>query len=223
MAFPTAVVQLITQAGETVVADGANAAVRADRLGGVVNSDSAGMHYEYARKGRLFTASMQAGASLGTSLITTAAATMTLANPAASQVNLSILGCTVVPSAVEVTTALEGYYIAYYFSAAFPSANSAVALTYNALLTAGQGTAGTPGTGVAYTACTVLAGKIVRIHPFSAVNFATATLSTGSVVSAYDPVEGALILAPNTAVTVLGVGTTGISGLISISWAEIPI
>lgn len=221
MAFPSQAVQLLVGAGENVLADGSNGLLRVDRLGGVVGSEGAGKYYEYARKGRLFMASMQAGAAWGTALITTAAVTFTLANPAASPVNLSLLGVTATPSAVEVTTALEGYYLGYYFSPAYPSATTPIVM-YSGLLTAGQGTIGATPNGVACSAATVLAGKLIRVHPFSAVSFAAAG-TTGYGISAYDAVEGAIVLAPNTSVTLVGVGTTAISGVISMVWAEMPI
>ena len=221
MAFPQTVIQLLTGVGEQTISEGANGLVRADRLGGIVGSDNAGRYYEYARKGRLFHASLQAGAAWGTTLITTAAVTLTLANPAASQVNLSILAWTATPSAVEVTTALEGYYLGYYFSAAYPSATTN-ALMFNGLLTPNQGVAGGSPTGVAATAATVIAGKLIRVHPFSAVSFAAAG-TTGYGISAVDQLDGAIVLAPNTAITLVGVGTTAISGVMSVTWAEIPI
>lgn len=224
MAFPTSVIQLLTGAGEQVVSEGANAILRADRLGGIVGSDNAGRYYEYARKGRLYHSSLQAGGAWGTTLITTttAAGCISLSNPASSQVNLAVLQVIATPSAVEVTTALEGYYLAYYFSAAAVTSGTAQ-LVWNGLLTPQQGVVGTAGVGLTYLSATVIAGKIIRVHPFSAVSLATATLSTGYGVSAVDLVDGAIVLAPNTSISMAGVGTTAISGIQSMTWAEIPI
>ena len=75
-----------------------------------------------------------------------------------------------------------------------------------------------------YTAATLPATPVVaRIFPLSAYCTATTQLAE-TALHGIDYVEGALCLAPGTMVTIQGIAsTTGVTGAISMSWAEIPV
>jgi hypothetical protein len=170
-----------------------------------------GRCHEAASRGALFAASLQAGTALGTALTATAV-TFTLYNPAGSNVLLSIQNC-----AVGITTAPAGSAVIVYASnhnvaAAVPSSVTALA---SGIRTMPLGT-GSGGRGIVYSAATLPAAPVaVRVH--------STILATGSTAGAIlnDDVGGAIVLAPNSAVTIQSIGTA-VSGIVSMTWEEIP-
>ena len=76
------------------------------------------------------------------------------------------------------------------------------------------------GVGQAYTAATLPAAPVIaRVMP-GGIYWATAAAAAAPMV-AEDWVDGSLILAPNSALTIQGVGVAT-SGIVSLMWEEIP-
>jgi hypothetical protein len=198
--------------------DGAVNPARAGRFNELIGGEAVGKYYEIARQGRIFCASMQAGASLGTALTATAV-TFTLYNPSASGVNLSLLQCGVCLSTevVNAETGILVYAANVDPSAAIPSATTPLTVR-PALLGASANSAGR-----AFSAATLPATPVVvRVFPLAHNQVAT-TATSLSGLAAVDYVDGALALAPNTAVTIQQIKTTADSGIVSMVWAEIPV
>ena len=63
---------------------------------------------------------------------------------------------------------------------------------------------------------------VARIFPLMAYNTITTQLAEDAL-AASDYVDGALGLAPGTSVTMQEIGTTAVSGMFSMLWAEIPV
>lgn len=196
--------------------DGAVNPARADRFGDIVTQDAVGKFYEIARQGRIFVAAMQAGASLGTALTATAV-TVTLYNPSGSGVNLSLIQCAIAVT-TEATVAAGAKTVLVYAANVNTAAAAPTATT--ALTVRGALLGGPAGQGQAYSAATLPAVPvIVRVHPLGLNN---QTAAGDAMLAMTDNVEGALSLAPNTAVTIQGIATAS-SGIISVVWAEIPV
>ncbi len=197
------------------VADGSPVPVRLGRNGELVIANGHGKYYEQVARGKCYHASMQAGAAMGTALTATAV-TLTLYNPVNSGVLLSLLH-----AGVAITTVPGGAGNAIYALAinanplaAAPSATTP-AVVRNCLL------GGAAGVGIAYTAATLPAAPVVaRVMP-GGIYWATAAGASGNMV-AEAWVDGSLVLAPNTAVTIQGIGVAS-SGIASLMWEEIPI
>lgn len=207
------------QVGPRIVADGSENIARAGRFGELFTSESTGRFYELSKQGRIFTTARQAGAAMGTALTATAV-TLTLYNPSGSGVNLAILQSTVALTATQTTTA-TGSVIVYAANvdpaAAIPTTTTALTV-YPALLGGAFASVAR-----AYSAATLPAAPVVvRVHPFAFNSFTTNASSGGA--GATDYVDGALCLAPGTAVTLQEIATTTTSsGIMSITWCEIPI
>lgn len=210
---------LEAQVGSRQVADGSENPIRSGRFGELIVSEATGRYYELSKQGRIFTAARQAGAAMGTALTLTAV-TITLYNPSGSGVNLAILHTAVALTATQTTTA-TGSVIVYAANvdpaAAIPT--TVTALTVYPCLLGGSFAS----LGRAYSAATLPAAPVVvRVHPWGYNNFTTNAASGGS--AAVDYVDGALCLAPGTAVTLQEIATTTTStGIMSITWCEIPI
>lgn len=209
--------------GNVKLADGSSYAGRLGRLGEQITGNAVGKYYELAKQGQLYVASMQAGAALGVALTATAV-TLTLANPATSTVNLSLLQTAVSMTASQTTTA-TGESIVYAFDPTFPTS-----ITYAKIRPVLLGTSipaatlnGAGSQGIAATAATLAATPIVvRVHPFNYNCFTTN--AAGAAGGWLDEVDGALVLGPGTSVTLQGLATTtGINGILSMMWAEIPV
>jgi hypothetical protein len=202
--------------GAQIKADGSVTQPRLGRLAEVLTGDSLGKYYELCRRGQIFMASMQAGASLGTALTATAV-TVTLYNPLGSGINVALLQCAValtVPPTVTVATAnLYVYAGNVNTAAAIPSTVTALTIQ-SGLLGGGVGQA------KAYSAATLPATPVVvRIFPFGQSN---QTAVGDGPTAAVDYVDGALCLQQNTAVTLQSIGAAN-SGIVSMTWAEIPV
>lgn len=174
-----------------------------------------GLYYEPVSRGNVYHASMQAGAALGTALTSTAV-TLTLYNPLNSGVNLALIEV-----GVNITTYLAAAGITVYAlagnvltTAAAPSSTTA-ATVRNCLL------GGSAGRGVAYTAATLPSTPVV-LKTMGTLHLVGATPVSESSFSLLDCTDGKIVLAPNTAVTLQGIGTAS-QGIVHMIWEEIPI
>ena len=197
--------------------DGSVQPARAGRMGELLTNDAFGKYFQAAKDGMLFCASMQAGATFGTALTATAV-TITLYNPTGSGVYLSLISTAVAMRATQTTTATAPvvvYAANLDPTAAIPATNTEI-VTRPALLSVKVSAA------KVYSATTLPATPIViRVHPWGINQFTTNAAHGGS--GAVDYVDGAIVLAENTAVTLQEIATTTASTLIaSILWAEIP-
>ena len=158
---------------------------------------------------------MQAGASLGTALTSTAV-TLTLYNP----VNSGIW-CVLLETTLGITTGLAAAGATAYVHAVnvnpFAAAPTSVtnATIRNCLL------GGTTGLANAYTAATLPAAPVVARTPFTSRVIGATPVSEFSV-SFIDNTDGKIILTPNTAVTLQCIGTAS-SGIVGFIWEEVPI
>jgi hypothetical protein len=203
------------QVGPRYVKEGSENIARAGITGEMCVDDTHPKYYEAVSRGNVYHASMQAGASLGTALTATAV-TLTLYNPQASGKNLVLIsasvGITTVPSgggtAVYALTANVNPY------AAAPTGTTA-ATVRNSLL------GGTNGVGLAYTAATLPAAPIIVKILNGGIYWATAA-GAAAPMCFTEYLDGAIILAPNSAVTIQGIGVAT-SGVVSMTWEEVPV
>lgn len=199
----------------TGAADGNRLNVRLGKNGELIVGQGHARYHEAVSRGRCFHASMQAGASLGTALTATAV-TLTLYNPVNSGVNLSLLRSSVAITTVPggAGTAVYAYAVNVNPLAAVPATNTE-AVVRNCLLGSAAGVA------KAYTATTLPAVPVIaRVAP-GGIYWATAA-AAAAPMAVSDDVDGAIVLAPNTAVTIQGIGVAT-SGIVSLMWEEIPI
>ena len=206
------------RSGDVTVSDGAPRELRLGSKGELFTSESVGKYYEIAKRGQLFHASMQAGSALGVALTATAV-TLTLYNPSTSTVNLAVLQCGISITTQQVTTAtVENIVYAANVdpSAAIPATTTSATIRPGLLgLNAGQGKA--------FTAATLPAAPVV-VRPFPLAAFMQITTQIAQPnLAAIDNIDGAISLAPNTCLTIQGLATTtGVSGIVSFTWAELP-
>lgn len=213
--------------GTQNLGDGSVTPVRTGRLGELVTASAVGKYYELARRGQIFSAATQATGVMGTAL-TASAVTLSLYNPLSSGVNLALLQCTVVPTAVPETTTATYQAFAYAVNVGpvltAPATNTAAIIVPGMLNVNGAVAAGSGGgLGRAYTICTLPAVPIVaRWHPMSFANFTTNAVAGGG--HAVDYIDGALVIGQGAIVTLQGIATTTqTSGVVSFVWAEIPV
>lgn len=210
------------------IVDGSLTAPRLGRLGELMTNDTVGKYYELSRRGQIFMAAMQAGASLGTALTVTAV-TLSLYNPLSSGVDVALLQCTVLPTNVPQTTTATYEAFAYAVNMGpiitAPASNTAAIIVPGLLNVNGSIAAGTGG-GIArcYRATTLPDTPIIaRWHPMSFSNMLTTNNMTGGGIG-IDNIDGALVLGQGTIVTLQGIATTtATTGVVSFVWAEIPI
>ena len=209
-----------SRVGSQDVADAAIVPLRSGRYGDLLTNSGLGQFYAMAKQGKLFCASMQAGAVFGTALTATAI-TITLYNPSTSGVDLVLLHTDFQMSAGQTTTTNAPIivYAANVDTAAAAPATTTAITVRNAYL------GGSAGTGVVYSAATLPAAPIVvRVHPWSHVCQNGGTVVQSAQADGGDYVNGAIVLKPNTAVTLQGIATTTqITGIASMLWAEITI
>ena len=192
--------------GPQVLSEGGLSEVRLGRTRELVTVDAHARSHEATSRGLTYHAAIQASAALGTAL-TASAATLTLYNPVGSGVLLSVLHV----SAAILTAPAGGAALVYAVNtnptAAPPTGTTAATVRSNRL---GPST----GKGVAYTVATLPAvPTIARI---------LSNLSTNvSAQQILDDVNGLLLLPENTALTIQNVGAAA-SGLVAISWEEVP-
>jgi hypothetical protein len=200
-------IDLVTPSGGSIAAKGSAS-------GALLSLDKHGRYYEIARNGNLYHASMQAGASLGTALTATAV-TLTLYNPSGSVVNLALMGVGVAVTTYIAAAGNTQYVLAANVdqSAAIPATNTAGTARNNLL-------AASAGYGKVYTATTLPAAPVI-VRSIGNLHVVGATPVSESSFNFWDNTDGALILQPNTAITLQGVGTAS-SGIVSMYWEEVP-
>ncbi len=165
-----------------------------------------GEYEEAASRGEVFHANTQAGVTFGTGLTLTAV-TFTLYNPIGSLVDLVVLTC-----AITVRTCTVAGHIVY----AANVNNAAAAVVFGGTnLTPYNGKLdGSAGYAKVAQSCTLPAAP-VAIRTL-AYGDSTVPTNAGQIT---DEVKGAIILGPNTAVTIQGITFAG-TGIISMSWRE---
>jgi len=209
-----------SRTGDMLAGDASMNPLRSGRYGELVTDASVGRFSNIVRQGKIFTASMQAGAAFGTALTATAV-TFTLYNPSSSSVYLAVLQAWFQMSANQTTTTnapIVVYAANVDTAAAIPATTTAITVR-SALL------GGSAGTGVVYSAATLPAAPIVvRVFPWG-----FACQNGGTVVQSGNPtqidnVDGALVLKPNSCLTLQGIATsTAITGIAGMTWAELTI
>jgi hypothetical protein len=166
-------------------------------------------YHEAVSRGTVFHASMQAASALGAALTATAV-TLTLYNPSGSGVLLVPLRVRVGISTIPAANAIIALVGNVNPLAAAPTATTAAVIRCNKLNQI-------PGRGQAFTAATLPAVPVV-LCPLGTVlaGTATATMPNGS-----EELAGEFELPENTAVTIQAIGSA-VSGIVSLSWEEIP-
>ena len=204
----TDTVQLETKVGpQTPQADGVVLQYpRGCKTGELGTSQCHAPHYEAASRGKLFMASNQSVVTFGTALTATGV-TFHLYNPVGSPVNLVVL-----QTQITVLTAGTGGHIVYAANvnplAAAPATNTELVVR-NAKLDLA------PGFGKAYSVTTLPAAP-VAVRPF------IGAITAAGIGAFVDYVDGAIILGPNTCLSIQGITIVG-TGLIGMLWEEVPI
>ena len=207
-----------SRVGSQDFGNGIVAPLRSGHGADLLLNEALGQYYEVVKQGKVFCASMQAGAAFGT-VLSDATVPITLFNPGASNVNLVVLASTFAMTASQTTTtnAPTVVYTANFSLTAAAVTGTAITVR-KALLGPGVGE------GLAFSVATLPAeGVVVRVFPWGHRCLLT-TATERRQSSATDYVDGAIVLRPNTAISLQGLAaTTGITGIASILWAEIPI
>ena len=199
--------------------DGTYQYLRSGRHGDLILSEACGEYYELAKTGRLFGTSMQAGAVFGVALTVTAI-TYTLYNPPGSMFDLVLLQTCVAMSAGQVTTTnapIVVYGASLITEDINPATNTAIVIR-NARL-------GGPGSWAKVWSASTLpsAPIVIRVHPTARVCQTGGTVIQASGSNGVDYVNGAIVLGPNTGVTLQGIATTTqVTMAASMLWAELP-
>lgn len=100
--------QIESQVGPQTQSDGSHTSLRLGRTGEQVITELHGKYYEQAVRGNVFWATMTAGVLLP-AVGATSANSMTLANPAGSGKNISLISFDMVITTINVTPATGGY------------------------------------------------------------------------------------------------------------------
>jgi hypothetical protein len=176
---------------------------RTDRFHSLRIAPAAAEYEEMVSRGEVYCASNQSVVTFGTALTATAV-TFTLYNPAGSPVDLVLLQC-----GVTILTAGTGGHLVYAAnvnnSAAAPATNTSLSVR-NAKLDLAAGYA------QAYSATTLPAAPV-------AIRTLASAITAAGVFNIMDDLKGAIVIGPNTAVTVQGITIVG-TGLISMFWRE---
>lgn len=206
--------------GPQVLQDGTPAAVRQSKAGEVIVSELHGKFYEQAYRGNLFWGTMTAGV-IFPAPAATAANVMTLANPAGSGKNLSLVSFDMVITTIPGTP-LTGLYGLYVNNVPQAAAVTGTAVTAQAALVGGG----------AASVAKPLSTSTVPIAPNLLIPFgakvtgevATVNPITG-VPSFHIDFDGKVVLAPGTAITPQQTvaDTTNATVLCAFSWEEIPV
>jgi hypothetical protein len=193
--------------GPQAASDGVNQAMRLDRNGAQVVAFTGGRFAEDVIRGNVYHASLQAGAPLGTAL-NAAVSTLALYNPAGSGVNLVVMSATLAITTAPAGAAAVVYALFADPTAAKPSATTPAVVRCNKL-------GPTTGKGQAFTAATFPAAPVV----WGVLTNLSATI--GATSQPRDELAGLLVLPENTAVTIQNIGLA-CSGIVSLTWAEVP-
>jgi hypothetical protein len=200
------------QVGPRYTGDGSATEVRQSRFGGLVVTDAHGRYWEACSRGNVFCAANTAAQATSTSSAT--ATGLILSNPAASGKYLSILDITVGVGAA-VAAAFEVGLFANVASQTQAAVTHTTPITPRCALI---GSGAVP-VGLVDSAATLPAAP-VHIRTLLASGWVTATAQSQEV--AKDEIAGAIILMPNTAVSIQSiVGTQSI--IASITWEETQI
>lgn len=204
-------VDIIGLVGEHRYASGVAAQFRAGPYGEqVVNDVGLGRYFESNRNGRLFTVANTAIQALSVGSAT--ATGLILANPLGSGKALIVLQASFAPSIDETADTVV---------ALFQNDNvAAAAVTHTTPLTPKPGLigAGTAPVGKADSSATLPAVPTL-IRPLMGGGWATAA-GFSQAAAAMDPIDGQLVLLPNTALSIQAL-TTAITGVSGMTWAEV--
>jgi hypothetical protein len=196
--------------GQTTATDGSEENLRLGNTCEVAVMQSHGDYYDAVKRGFVFGASMQAAAALGTGLTATGV-TFTLYNASTTK-NLVILE-THLAVVVGTTAGFVVYAINDTVGQAAPATVTAISSgIHNLLLGSTNGSVA-----AVYTVATLPAAP-------KAIRTLAGIISTtpGGVHSIVDKVNGGIIVSPNMSVTIQGV-TTNATGVIGMTWEEVPI
>jgi hypothetical protein len=180
-----------------------------------ISGQAHGLYYEPVSRGTVYHASMQAGAALGTALTATAV-TLTLYNPLNSGVNLVLLEV-----GVNITTYLAAAGTSVYALAGNVLTTAAAPATTTAATVRSCLLGGSAGRGVAYTAATLPSVPVV-LKTVGSLHLVGGTPVSESSFSLIDYTDGKIVLQPNTAVTLQGIGTAS-SGIVHMIWEEVAV
>lgn len=199
-----------TRAGQVIAADGSEIPNRLGRHSSQADTDSHAGYGDSVGRGNCFVASTQSHVNFGVALTATAV-TLTLYNPNGSGKNLVLLEAAATVSGTVASSIV--YAVNDVPGQAIPTATTALVVRNAQLGTAGGTVA------QVFSVATLPAAPVAVRSMFSW----TATNSTGqSPRSFIDKIDGRLILTPNTAVTLQGVGSVGgIIGIMSMVWEEV--
>jgi hypothetical protein len=206
--------------GPATLGDGSVASPRMSKSGEAIVSELHGKYYEQAYRGNLFWATMTAGVILPAAGAT-AANVMTLANPAGSGKNLSLIGFDMVFTVINVTpaTGLYGLYV---------NTNTVAAAVTGTAITPIPGLVGSNTLPVAKPFSTsTLPAAPTLLKPFGykeTGGLVTAVPITG-LPSFHIDFDGTVLLTPGSAITPqLGTAdATNASVVCSFVWEEVSI
>ena len=202
---------LTVQTGKHYYADGSvGDRLRNAREGGLVVTPAGAPFAQNSIDGRTFTASMQAGSSIGTALTATAI-TCTLYNPAGSGVIISLLhvgvGITTAPASSSVATLVASYH-----GNILPITNTDLTIRSARV---GRNATGGNSRVKAYSATTLPATPVV-IRVIGSIQATGGTESTNLC----DNVNGAITIEEGGNVTLQCIGGA-VSGIVSMTWEEV--
>jgi len=185
----------------------------------VRSADAHARYQDAILNGNCYYAAMSSGAALGTALTATAV-TLTLYNPIGSGVYIVVLEGT-----LAVTLGLAAAASAAVVWAANTNVLAAAPTSTTLAATYGNAIIGSAKTGAAkaYTAATLPAVPSV-IRSLANARIIGATPVSEYTTQIVDPVDGKIVLSPNTAVTVQAILTaSALNGIASMLWEEVPI
>lgn len=180
--------------------------LRIGQTGALVVQDGHAKYAEQVLRGNVYCAANQAEVTFGTSLTATAV-TFTLWNPLGSGKNLILL-----QTGLTIRTGGTAGHIVY---AANVNPAAAIPATNTELTVRNAKLDGAAGVAKAYSATTLPAAPV-------AIRTLATVITAAGVGSLVDYVDGAIVLGPNTAVTVQGITVVG-TGIISMVWEEVDI
>lgn len=190
----------------TPVADGSyQDRLRAGKTGELIVADRGAKFYEAVSRGKVFCACNQTVITFGTALTATGV-TFTLTNPYGSGYNLALLSCGV----TFVTSSTAGSLVyAYNYNAATAVVHGTPLIVRNAKLDLSSGV------GLADGAATIPAAPV-------AIRTLASGFTTNANMSVRDYVDGQIVIAPGSSVTVQGITIVG-TGLIDMFWEEVAL
>lgn len=194
--------------GTQTVADGNYAPLRQDNFGALLSSQMGGKYQELVKRGLVFLSANQAARAV--SLLSATCTGLCLSNSPGSTVNLVVLVV-----CVGIATAPAGA-ATLSLAAGTLSTTAVTHTTPETVRNAFIGNTST-GQGLVDRAATLPAAPVI-------VRALTGPVAASSISPPYirDDVDGAIILAPGTSLS-LSADTTAVSTIASIMWAELPV